>query len=212
MRFPVVLFDLDGTVLDSGQIILASFRHATRTVLEREIADEELLAGVGLGLHTEMRAFDEARADELVRVYRDHNAGLQRELRSCTGTEPVLDRLREEGRRLGLVTSKRRASVEAAFGVCPRLARHFETVVTVEDTERHKPDPAPILLALEQLGAPASEAAYVGDAPFDVEAAKAAGVFAVAATWGGMHSRERLESAEPDAIVDSPEELHHVLA
>jgi pyrophosphatase PpaX len=81
MRYPTVLFDLDGTLIDSGEIILSSFRHATQTVLEREIPDEVLAAAVGgSNIYEQMRAFDEERADELVRVYREHNAPLHDDL------------------------------------------------------------------------------------------------------------------------------------
>ena len=74
MRYPTVLFDLDGTLIDSGEIILSSFRHATRTVLAREIPDDVLAAAVGgSNIYDQMRAFDEEQAEELVRVYREHN-------------------------------------------------------------------------------------------------------------------------------------------
>src|SRR5206468_3578333 len=74
MRYPTVLFDLDGTLIDSGEIILSSFRHATQTVLDREIPDEVLAGAIGgSNIYEQMRAFDEERADELVRVYREHN-------------------------------------------------------------------------------------------------------------------------------------------
>jgi pyrophosphatase PpaX len=211
MRFPVVLFDLDGTVIDSGAIILASMRHAAREVLGAEVPDEELMAAVGgPGLEAQMHALAPERVDELVRVYRAHNEPLHEGLACCDGMEDVLLQLRNEGRRLGIVTAKRRATVELAFAQVP-IGHLFETVVGGDETDRHKPDPAPLLLALERLGAPAGAAAYVGDAPFDVEAAKAAGVFSVAVTWGGIHARERLEAEQPDALVDSPRDLYAVL-
>ena len=120
MRFPVVLFDLDGTLVDSGAMILASFRHATLTVLAREIPDEALLARVGGSSLTEqMRAIDPARVDDLVASYRAHNEPLHDALQPCAGIVDVVERLRAEGRRLGIVTAKRQATVVLAFRVLP---------------------------------------------------------------------------------------------
>ena len=207
----MVLFDLDGTVIDSGAIILASMRHATKEVLGVEPPDEELMAAVGgPGLEAQMRALAPDRVDELVTVYRAHNEPLHDTLECCAGMDDVLVRLKDEGRRLGIVTAKRRATVELAFARVP-LAHLFETVVGGDETRRHKPDPEPLLLALERLGASADDTAYVGDAPFDVRAAKAAGIHAIAVTWGGIHPCERLEREDPDALVDSAEELLDVL-
>jgi pyrophosphatase PpaX len=211
MRFPVVLFDLDGTVIDSGAIILASMRHAAREVLGVEVPDEQLMAAVGgPGLEAQMQALSPDRADELVTVYRAHNEPLHDELICCAGMDEVLVQLRDEGRRLGIVTAKRRQTVELAFARIP-IEHLFETVVGGDETKKHKPDPAPLLLALERLGAAPDDAVYVGDAPFDVKAAKAAGLYSVGVSWGGIHGRERLEAEEPDALVDTTEELLGVL-
>jgi pyrophosphatase PpaX len=210
MRFPVVLFDLDGTVVDSGAMILASFRHATKTVLDRELSDAELLSAVGTPLREQMNLIDAQRADELVEVYRAHNEPLHDALEPCAGILDVLQRLKEEGRRLGVVTAKRGSTVELAFAVLP-LGDYFEVVVAAEDATRHKPDPEPLLLALDRLGAQPDAAAYVGDSPFDVAAAKAAGVFAVAVTWGGIHNRDSLREEAPDAIIETPAELFDVV-
>jgi len=211
MRFSVVLFDLDGTVVDSSAIILASMRHATREVLGREYGDDELMRAVGgPGLEAQMAAFAPDRVEELVRVYRAHNEPLHDELEACDGMLDVLERLHEEGRRLGIVTAKRRSTVELAFDRVP-LAHLFETVVGGDETARHKPDPQPLLLAAERLRADPAEAAYVGDSPFDMRAAKAAGMHAVGVTWGRIHDRTKLEAEEPDAIVDDAEELLAVL-
>jgi pyrophosphatase PpaX len=210
MRFPVVLFDLDGTLIDSGAIILSSFRHATLTVLEREVTDEELLAVAGRGLRDEMVALGGDRADDLIRAYRAHNEPLHRELKSFAGVLDALRRLRDEGRRLGIVTSKRRATIELAFGVLP-LEGLFDVVVAAEDTERLKPAPDPLLVALERLSAVPADAAYVGDSPFDVAAANAAGVFSVAVTWGGIFPADRVAAERPGAIVDDVGELLAVL-
>jgi len=207
IRFPVVLFDLDGTVVDSGAIILASMRHATREVLGRDYADEELLNAVGgPGLEAQMAAFAPDRIDELVRVYRAHNEPLHDELAACEGMVAALERLHEQGRRLGIVTAKRRSTVELAFAQVP-IAHLFEAVVGGDETERHKPHPDPLLLAAERMGADPAETAYVGDSPFDIRAAKAAGMHAIGVTWGRIHDRSRLEAEAPDAVVDTAEEL-----
>lgn len=211
MRFETVLFDLDGTVVDSGGIILASMRHATREVLGRDYSDAELMQAVGgPGLEAQMHALAPDQVEELVDVYRAHNEPLHDELEACLGMEDVLARLHDEGRRLGVVTAKRRSTVELAFARVP-LGHLFEAVVGGDETERHKPDPEPLLLGAERLGAEPPDTAYVGDSPFDVRAAKAAGMFAVAVTWGRIHDREKLEAEEPDAIVDIAEELLAVL-
>jgi pyrophosphatase PpaX len=211
VRFQTVLFDLDGTLVDSGAMILASFRYATRTVLSREIPDEQLLSQVGgMRLAEQMRELAPDHVDDLVRTYREHNEPLHRELQAFDGMLDVLQALEREGRKLGLVTAKRRATVELAFAAVP-IERYFGAVVAADDTERHKPHPDPLLRALELLGGSPDRAAYVGDSPHDVRAAKAGELFAIAVTWGGIHSAERLAEEEPDALVDTGEELLGVL-
>jgi pyrophosphatase PpaX len=211
MRFKTVLFDLDGTLIDSGEMILASFRHATRTVLAREIPDEELVAATGgATIYDQMRAFDRDRVEELVAAYREHNEPLHDELAAFDGVEDLLAQLVREGRRLGVVTSKRRKTVDLAFRVLP-IEGFFDAIVTADQVRRHKPDPEPVLVALERLAATPDEAAFVGDSPFDVGAGKAAGVFTVAVSWGGIHAEDRLLAAGADVIVHSPQELLDVL-
>ena len=109
------------------------------------------------------------------------------------------------------MTAKRHRTVALAIERFPWLEEQFDVVVTHDDTTRHKPDPDPVLAALERLDAEPASAAYVGDSPFDIDAAKAAGVFAVAVSWGGIHPDEALLRQEPDAFVQTPAELLDVL-
>ena len=211
VRYPIVLFDLDGTLVDSGAMILSSFRHATRTVLEREIPDEELAALVGgMNIREQMQSLAPDRVEELVRVYRAHNEPLQADLQAFPGVEDLLGELSSQGRKLGIVTAKRRRTVDLAFAVLP-IERFFDVVVTSGDTQRHKPHPHPVLLALERLNANGARAAFVGDSPFDVGAGKAAGTFTVGVSWGGLHPEERLVEAGADVVVHKPEDLLDVL-
>jgi pyrophosphatase PpaX len=205
VRYPIVLLDLDGTVIDTGAIILASMRHVAETVVGGTYSDEQLLAAVGgPGLEAQMKALDPNRVDELVRIYRAHNEPLHETIAACAGMDTVLDTLKERGHRLGIVTAKRRETVELAFARVP-LAHLFDVVVGGDETDEHKPHPAPLLLALERLGAEPADAAYVGDSPFDMQAAKAAGLYAIGVSWGRIHDATTLTAA--DVVVDDAEEL-----
>ena len=212
MRYPVVLFDLDGTLIDSGPIILASMKHAARSVLGVEVDEARVRAAIGgPGLVAQMEELDPDRVDELIAAYREHNEPLHEELEAFDEMLDLLPILRERGHRLGIVTAKRRLTVELAFVRFPRLRELTEVLVGSDDTVRHKPDPDPLLEALARLGAEPAQAAYVGDSPFDVRAARAGGLFAVAVGWGGIHDAERLQAAGPDALVHEPRELLDVL-
>ena len=211
MRYPTVLFDLDGTLVDSGAIILASFKHAARTVLARDVEEEQIAALVGgSNLHEQMRVLSPAHVDELVRVYREHNRPLHDELEAFEGVEELVKTLSKQGRKLGIVTAKGRPTVDLAFAVLS-LERYFDAVVTADMTDCHKPDPAPVLKALELLESEPADAAFVGDSPYDIAAGKAAGVFTVAVSWGKIHPEERLLEAGADVLVHSPKELLDVL-
>jgi pyrophosphatase PpaX len=204
----VVLFDLDGTLIDSGSIILASMRHASLTVLGIEPDEEKVRAAIGgPGLFAQMTELAPDRVDELVEVYRVHNEALHETLDAFDDVLELLPVLRDQGRRLGIVTAKRRATVQLAFERFPTLEQLVDVLVTADDTERHKPDPEPLLEALDRLGARPEDAAYVGDSPFDIAAARAAGMRAVAVGWGGIHPDERLLAQKPDAFVRTPAEL-----
>ncbi len=191
---------------------MASMRHASVTVLGREPDEEKVRAAIGgAGLIAQMRDLDPDRVDELVDAYRAHNEPLHDTLEAFAGIGELLGALRDRGHRLGIVTAKRVATVQLAFDRIPMLQEAIEVVVGAEDTERHKPDPAPVLEALSRMGAAPRDAAYVGDSPFDIRAGKAAGVRAIAVGWGGIHSPDRLALEEPDALVHVPEELLAIL-
>jgi pyrophosphatase PpaX len=182
VRYPVVLFDLDGTVVDTGAIILASMRHAAVTVLGRDYSDAHLLASVGgPGLEAQMQALDPSQVDELVRVYREHNEALHDTIGLCAGMDVVLEELKDRGHTLGIVTAKRRRTVDLAFARVP-VEHLFDVVV-----------------------AGPQQAAYVGDSPFDMQAAKAAGLRAIGVSWGRIHGAETLTDA--DVVIHSAEEL-----
>ena len=197
-----VLFDFDGTLVDTTEMIHQSMKHATSSVLGREdIPRETLLANVGRPLPRQMELIDAENAELLLEAYRSHHEQHHDTLiGEFPGVEESLARLGSAGIKVAVVTSKRRLSVEMALKNFPALRNVVDRFVTLEDTTEHKPNPEPLLRALGLLGVPKERAAYVGDSPFDVKAAKAAGLASVAVSWGAF-SEDRLREAEPDHLV-----------
>jgi pyrophosphatase PpaX len=200
-RPAIWLFDFDGTLADSVELIMASFRHATAEVLGAVPDEDVLRAGIGRPLIDQMRALDPDRAQELFDVYVAHNvAWHDRLLRPYPGVDALLARLRADGRRLGVVTSKRRPTAELGLRLLGMDG--FETVVGWEDTEAHKPGPEPVLRALERMHAAPDDAIFVGDSAWDVRAGRAAGVATAAVLWG-VGSRDELEAERPDLVFET---------
>ena len=207
-----VLFDLDGTLADTQELILRSFRHTMSAVLGREVPDAALMRKVGQPLAVQMWDFtdDAAVHEELLRVYRDYNARIHdRYIKRFPGTRATLERLSAAGFALGVVTSKRRAPALAALRSCG-IDDLLPVVVGSDDWPAHKPDPGPVVRGAELLGLPAAACAYVGDSPFDLQAGRGAGCFTVAALWG-MFAPDVLAAEGPDAQCASISEVGDLL-
>ena len=196
------LFDFDGTLVDTTDLIYQSMRHAAGEVLGREVSREVLMANVGQPLPRQMELLSAEHAEALLNSYRLHNEENHDALiKEFPGVEEALARLRWAGVKVAVVTSKRRFSVDMALKTFPGLGEVVDRWVTMEDTNEHKPRPEPLHKGLELLGnVPREEATYVGDSPFDVAAAKAARVKSVAVSWGAF-SEEALRAAGPDHLV-----------
>jgi pyrophosphatase PpaX len=157
------VFDLDGTIVDSVELIVISFKHAMREVLGREVSREEAIAYVGRPLREQMVAFSPERADELVASYREFNhREHDRMLRLYDGIPDLLDSLRKAGIKVGLVTSKSRYTTKMAFDLTG-IESYFDATICADESARNKPYPDPILLCLEAMGVAPAEAAYVGE-------------------------------------------------
>ena len=196
------LFDFDGTLVDTTDLIYQSMRHASGEVLGREVSREVLMANVGQPLPRQMELLSAEHAEALLNSYRLHNEENHDALiKEFPGVEEALARLRWAGVQVAVVTSKRRFSVDMALKNLPGLGEVVDQWVTMEDTNEHKPRPEPLHKGLELLGnVPREEATYVGDSPFDVAAAKAARVKSIAVSWGAF-SEETLRAAGPDHLV-----------
>jgi len=197
-----VLFDLDGTLVDTVELIRVSFRRATEAVLGEAMPDELTMANVGQPLHTQFEELVPGRADELVRVYREFNQALHDELiRDYPGTPAILRDIAESGLPMGVVTSKGTEGARrdlAHFG----LTDFFEVVISADDVPIHKPDPYPLRFAAAALGVPLEYCVYVGDSPHDMSAAISGNAIAVAALWGAFAENDVLAPGPPFALRD----------
>ena len=209
-RWPVVLFDLDGTLADTIGLIVASYNHAFRTVLGEERDEAEIRAWIGRPLLESFAAVSPEHAVELDEVYRAWNlAQTESLLREYAGVRDLVTDLVEADVQVGVVTSKRRQTALMALrGV--GLEGRLPLLATLEDTERHKPLPDPLLHAVAVLGVEPPSCVYVGDAVVDVEAARAAGLGAIAVTWGAGLASD-LDAAAPDALAHSVGDLRRAL-
>jgi pyrophosphatase PpaX len=201
--YRAVLFDLDGTLLDSADLIVTSFVDTCRELLGRTLDPAETLRGWSWPVRARFHALAPGRADELTRDYLRRYLELHdRYARLFPGVTDVLDTLRARGYLLGIVTSKRRATTAAAvraFG----LDRWCPVIVVDEDVRRHKPDPEPVTLGARRLGVAAADALMVGDSVEDIAAGRGAGAGTAAALWGTMHLEDVL-GERPDHRLEHP--------
>ena len=203
-----ILFDLDGTLIDSIELIFASYRHTLQVHRGTVPPDEVWLAGLGTPLWKQLEAFAETptEIDEMVATYREFNfANHDRMVRPYPGTRGALATLKAHGHRLAVVTSKSRRGTERGLSVCG-LAEFFEILVAVDDVENPKPHAEPVLKAMELLEAQPETTVFVGDSPHDMAAGRAAQVRRAAALWGPF-PRSDLEPHAPEIWLEHPKEI-----
>ena len=204
-RFRTFLFDLDGTLIDSIPLIMASFRHTMRTHLGAVPDDTAWRAGFGTPLRPQLRKFarDDEHASRMVDTYRAYtDAHHDRLLKSYAGIDGALGALRGAGAQLAVVTSKTHALARRGLARCG-LEEFFGVLIGADDVQEHKPHPAPVLAALGRLSADPADAIFIGDSPHDIEAGRAAGVQTAAALWGPF-PREALAQALPHHWLAEP--------
>jgi len=208
LPFRTYLFDLDGTLIDSVELILRSYRHTAKVHLGTVPPDEVWLQGMGTPLRRQLEglADDSEVVEAMLDTYREYNREHHDALVSeFPGARRVVESLHRLGAKLGVVTSKLGRSARRGLALCG-MESVFPVVVGADDVDRHKPDPAPVLLALERLGAEVEETIFIGDSAHDLAAGRAAGVATGAALWGPI-PRSLLEPQEPDFWLDRPDDI-----
>ena len=206
-----VLFDLDGTLIDTIGLLLDCARH---TFHGRTPAptDEEWIAGIGTPLQKQFAAYttSEEEVEELTQRYRAFQREHHDRLTAAfPGVLDVLDELEAKGHPMGIVTSKSNEMMDRGLEWVG-IMRHMRTRIGMDNAKRHKPDPHPVEVALEELGYHAHEAVFVGDSPHDIASGNAAGVTSVAALWGPF-TREQLEPYHPAHFLERITELPRLI-
>ena len=202
------LFDLDGTLIDSIQLISFSFRFTFKNHMDVLPREEEWLATIGQPLRDQFGQFvdDDSLVQEMIATYREHNEkNHDRLLREYPGVRNAVGRLAASGGKMGIVTSKLRRMAVRGLERCG-YGTMFEIIIGSDDVEQHKPHPAPVRKALSQLEIAPEETIYIGDSPHDMLSGRAAGVRTGAVLWGPF-TREVLAETDPDIWFDKPEDL-----
>lgn len=205
--FTTVLFDLDGTLLDTNHLIVTSFQHTLKEKLGLELTAEEIYRYFGEPLVTTMERYAPERALELTEFYRTFNeANHDQLLRQFDGVMEMLQRLKAAGIKLAVVTSKRVDLARRGLQVS-QMESLFDAVVGLDETEKHKPNPEPALLALQRLGEePGPHVLMVGDSRFDILCGRNAGLKSAAVGWT-VQDREVLGATQPDFWIEHPADL-----
>ena len=207
-----VLFDLDGTLIDSIELILASYRHTMLAHGYGEVSDDEWMRGVGTPLRVQLArwARTPGEMDALVATYRDYNlSNHDRMITIYPGVREVVSAIRAHGIRTGVVTSKNREGTARGLALVG-LEREIDVLICADDVTNPKPHPEPVERAVAALSADPATTIFVGDSIHDLHSGRAAGVLTGAVLWGPFR-RADLAHAEPDFWLEQPSELTSLL-
>ncbi|SEH39529.1 pyrophosphatase PpaX [Halobacillus karajensis] len=206
MSIRTILFDLDGTLIDTNELIIASFTHTIEQYSDRPYEREEILDFIGPPLKESLQKINPARVEEMVETYRKHNIENHNHfVKAYEGVVETIESLKAEGYKLGIVTTKMRNTVQMGLELT-KLDDLFETVITLDDVNNAKPHPEPIVKALNNLDAQASEALMVGDNTHDIEAGQNAGTKTAGVAWT-IKGRKILDDLNPDYMLTNMRDL-----
>ena len=208
MKIKGVLFDLDGTLVNTTPLILESFRHTFKQFGMAVPSDSELVAGFGLPMRTAVTAYmPDEMADEFCDAYRAYQRTRHDELiEGIDGVGETLSALKQRGIKMAVVTSKKRPAAIRDLG-CYNLVEYFDTIIACDDCTENKPLPGPSLMALERLGLNGADCLAVGDSPYDLQSARAAGCQTAAVRYTSFDWNFILNEGKPDYVLNKMTDL-----
>lgn len=211
-----VVFDFDGTVMDTNNIIIMSWQHTFKTITGKEADKAMLHASFGEPLEYSMKKFfPDLPVEESIKVYRDyHREKFVDMIELFPGIEALLAGLKDKGYKTGLATSRLKVTTYQGLEKYD-LFRYLDTVITVEDVTKAKPDPEILLTTLGKLGSKPENSVMVGDTRLDIACANHAGATSVLVGWSqalaGKTKKDFTGSEVPDHIIKTPEELFAII-
>ena len=214
-KIDTVLFDFDGTIMDTNNVILMSWQHTFRTLENREEDEKKLAATFGEPLERTLeRFFPNVPVEESIEVYRGYQRKNFSDLITLfPGMKELVIKVKACGYKTGLVTSRlKRTAMEGLEKF--DLTKYFDVIITPEDTDKHKPDPEPVNIALERLGSKPENTVMLGDTIFDIQCSHNAGVDAVLVSWSLAlegKTKEELGEDAPEYIINTPEEIFDII-
>ena len=208
MKIKGVLFDLDGTLVNTTPLILESFRHTFKQFGMAVPSDSELVAGFGLPMRTAVTAYmPDEMADEFCDAYRAYQRTRHDELiQGIDGVAETLSALKQSGIKMAVVTSKKRPAAIRDLG-CYDLVEYFDTIIACDDCAENKPLPGPSLMALKRLGLNGADCLAVGDSPYDLQSARAAGCQTAAVRYTSFDWNFILNEGKPDYVLNKMTDL-----
>lgn len=206
MGYKGILFDLDGTLLDTTGLIIQSFQHTVKAHYNKE-ADLDIVRDYfGKPLRAAMEILGPDKVDELIQTYREYNILHHDDLaRSFAGVAEVIQKLYNHGLLMAIVTSKTQAMAIRGLKLFA-MDKYFPVIIGCEQSTSHKPDPEPVQVALAGLGLAAGDCLMVGDSPADLASGKAAGVKTAAVRWTVL-PMGCLLAENPDHVLDTLADL-----
>ncbi|MCM3217665.1 pyrophosphatase PpaX [Niallia taxi] len=209
-KINTLLFDLDGTLIDTNELIISSFLHTLEIYYPGKYQREDVIPFMGPTLMETFGGIDVNKAEEMVAKYRAFNiANHDNIVTIFEGVYDTIKTLKENGYKIGIVTTKLSDVVNMGLRLT-KLDEFFDVIVALDHVKNAKPDPEPVLMALEQLGSSPEEAIMVGDNSHDILAGKNAGTKTAGVAWT-LKGRDFLASLQPDYLLDNMSDLLTIL-
>ena len=210
MKIETILFDLDGTLIDTNELIIASFTHTVEKFGDRPYTREEILDFIGPPLVDSLTLVNPNKIDDMVTAYREHNyAKNEKYVQAYPDVVETIKKLKTKGYKMGIVTTKIHHTAELGLKIAG-MEGIFDVIIGLDDVENAKPHPEPVLTAIDQLKANPMTTLMVGDNYHDIEAGQNAGVQTAGVAWA-IKGRESLEKYRPDYMLENISDLFEII-